>query len=1267
MAVSNRIAAIVALLLLGPVVHGRVEGPKLATDREQSWDQHQELRKKSLFKNLEWRSVGPRKQGGRIESIAVPSGVNSTIYVGVGSGNLWKTINNGITWTPIFENESTFSIGDVAVAPSDPKVVWVGSGEELMARSSYAGTGVFKSTDAGATWKHMGLEDSHHIGRVLIHPLNPDIVYVAAIGHLYSDNQQRGVFRTTDGGNSWERILYIDAKTGAMDLVMDPVDNNILYATTWQHERKAWGHNAYGAGSGVYKSTDAGDSWKRLTEGLPTGEMVGRIAIDVARSDPNVLYALADLRDTDDALYRSNDKGDSWSRVNENKVRAGYDFCMVRISPDNPEEVYLPGQSSYVSRDGGKTYSKIGGTLVHLFPHASKVLHLDAHAFWIDPLNTDRIILGNDGGLNLSYDRCKSWLHMNNMPIGEFYSVWADDETPYNIFGGTQDNAALFGPSDHVPADDEPDPWQHIYLDRWGGGDSYFTYPDPTDPSTIYYEHQFGDLRRKDMRTGQSKYIQPRRESIIGDDHDEDQSGLRFNWMTPFFLSRYDSSTLYYGANKLFKSVDRGDHWTALSSDLSTRPGPEKQGNVPYGTITTLSESPISRGLLYAGTDDGNLHVTQDDGMTWIQIDDQLPDKWISRVVASQHDRATVYVTLTGYREDDFSSYVYRSADYGKTWTSISANLPAEPINVIREDPTRGGLLYLGTDLGAYATIDGGLRWESISNGLPTAAVSDLFVHVRDGELVASTHGRSIYVLDVKRIQTMHPEPQKMKTVAEQTDYRATASSEAVVEFVDQVASQVDHISRFEFGRTVEDRPMVGAIVAVPHVTDPAQLEHDDRLVVLINANIHSGECCGKEASLRMLRELSGRPEHPWLEHLVLIFVPNYNADGNARVDRKNRGGQVGPVDGMGIRRNAQGLDLNREYMKLASPEARALVALTHRWDADCFIDLHTTNGSWHQYELTYDVQHNPASDAGLDRFLRDIMMPGVTEEMARRDLKTFYYGNFNQDNTEWHTTDHKPRFGMDYNALCGRLSILSEAYSYIPFHERIEVTHAFVEECLSFLSENSSRVTVELKAARDRTVKAGKQPGPGDLVPIRARIAPFAEKYTVLGFDPPTKPRVALEDIVHGVRPTPPGSPKDYSVVFYGRFEPTLSVQRPFAYLIPADQRQVIENLRLHGVTLTPLREDTELEVEVYRWVSLEKAERKFEEHHIASAEVTCRTERRTIPSGTYVAETGQALGNLLVYLLEPQSDDGLVAWNFFDDEFAKDEDFPVLRVPNP
>lgn len=1249
-----------SLVAIVPNVHAE---PTSAEDRARSWKQHQQLRQESIFKHLSWRSVGPRKQGGRIETIAVHPDNTSTIYLGIGTGGIWKTNNNGTTWKPIFDDQSTSSIGDIAIAPSDQDVLWVGTGEELMARSSFAGTGVFKSTDAGHSWTHMGLEDTHHIGRVIIHPQNPDIVYVAAIGHLYSDNQQRGVFKTTDGGSTWKRVLFVDSKSGAIDLEIDPSDPKVLYATTWQHERRAWGHNAFGPGSRIYKSTDAGEHWKQLDNGLPTGGSVGRIAIDIARSNPSILYALVNRngKKGKNALYRSDDRGESWRQVNEQEVRAGYDFCMVRISPDDPDEVYLPGQRCYVSSDGGKTFRQVQGTLIHLLRHGSRILHLDAHAFWINPNNADHVLLGNDGGFHISYDRCETWLHLNNLPIGEFYAVWADNSEPYNIFGGTQDNAALFGPSNHIPADDAQDAWEHVYLDRWGGGDSYFTYSDPADPQTVYYEHQFGDLRRKNMGTGKTLGIRPRAESIT--DYKPDDPKLRFNWMTPFILSHYDSSTLYYGANKLFKSTNRGDDWTVISPDLSTGPGPNQQGNVPYGTITTVSESKLVAGLLYAGTDDGNVHVTQDDGRTWNLVSEALPDHWVSRVVASKHSKSTVYVTLTGYREDDFTTHVFRSTDYGKNWQSIKGNLPDEPVNVIREDPEEAAILYLGTDVGAYVSINHGEQWQVLGNGLPTIPVHDLFVHPRDGELIAGTHGRSIYVLDVgpvRRLQAV----QKLETAAEASDYRATASSEAVVEFVDSVAAHCEHIHRFEFGRTFEDRPMVGAIVANPPVADSATISDDDRLVVLINGNIHSGECCGKEAMLRMLRELATQPDHPWLKRLILLVVPNYNADGNDRLGKDNRPGQIGPVDGMGQRANAQNLDLNRDYMKLESPEAQALVALMNRWNIDCFLDLHTTNGSWHQYQLTYDVQHNPAADSGLGRFLRNVMMPKVTEQMSARNYNTFYYGNFNRDNSRWSTADHKPRFGMDYAALRGHISILSEAYSYIPFRERIEVTHAFVGQCLDFLTEYSDAVTEVLAAVRSRALKPPQKREPSESVPIRARMAPFKQLFTVKGFHPPSKPRVRQAEIVHGLAATPPGQPRDYTVQFYGRFEPTLSVARPSAYLIPADQAKVVAKLRQHGAIMEQLPETAKLEVEVYRWKSLEQAKDEFQGHRIATAEVTSHTETREIAAGTYRIKTAQPLGTLIVYLLEPQSDDGLVAWNYLDEQFAPGTDYPILRV---
>ncbi|MCH8044074.1 MAG: hypothetical protein IID44_10205 [Planctomycetes bacterium] len=720
-------------------------GATTAAGRRESWQQHRKLMDTSRFKHLKWRSVGPRKQGGRIEAVAAPPGNTATLYVGAGSGNLWKTVNNGTTWKPIFDAESTFAIGDVAVARSDPSIVWVGTGEVLMARSSYAGTGAFKSTDGGQTWRNMGLGESHHIGRVVIDPKNADVVYVAAIGHLYTYNEERGLYKTTDGGQSWQKILYVDDKTGVIDIAMDPSDSNTLYATTWQRSRKAWGHTAYGKESGIYKSIDAGKTWKRLTKGLPQGDHVGRFSVDVAASNPNVVYAICDCRGRDEGVYRSDDKGETWRQVNEDRVRVGYDFCLVKVSPDNADEIYVPGQRTYTSTDGGKTYRQLGGTIVHLLEHKSTVLHLDTHDMWIDPANTDRLILGNDGGLFVSYDRGDTWLHLNNLPIGEFYDVTYDMATPYNIYGGTQDNAALFGPSDHVPKDGSRGAWTQIYLDRWGGGDSFHTPVDPKNPATIYYTHQFGDIRRKDMKTGKSKGIRPK----VG----EGEPRLRFNWMTPFLISHYDAATLYLGTNRLFKSTNRGDDWTPISDDLTTNPGPEKRGNVPYGTITTISESHVAPGLLYVGTDDGNVHVTHSDGDAWAKINTGLPDRWVSRVVASRHDKATVYVSFSGYREDDFSTYLYKSTDCGATWSSIAGNLPAESVNVIREDPRAKDVLYVGTDLGVYTSTDGGASWHSLCNHLPTTPAHDLAVHPRENELIVGTHGRSIFVLDVKEIQ----------------------------------------------------------------------------------------------------------------------------------------------------------------------------------------------------------------------------------------------------------------------------------------------------------------------------------------------------------------------------------------------------------------------------------------------------------------------------------------------------------------------------------
>ncbi len=735
--------------------------PTDAKTRLTSWDRHLRLKAESPFKDLTWRAVGPAFCGGRIQSLAVHPARPYTLYVGVGSGNVWKSDNNGLTWTPIFENESTFAIGEIAIAPSDPDVVWVGTGEILMARSSYAGTGVFKSMDGGKTWANMGLHDSQHIGRVLIDPKDANTVYVAAIGHSFSTNAERGLFKTIDGGTTWSKILYVNERVAVIDAEMDPVDRNILYAAAWERDRRPWGHVVAGAGSGFYKSTDAGKSWRKITRGLLDGKDLGRIGIEIAPSNPQVLYILLDnetLRPGDPQardprpqpirgeVYRSDDRGESWMKVNAGELGTtiGYDWNLMKVCPNNENEIYVAGNRFLMSKDGGKTYAQIGGTIVPLLYKEKREFPLDHHALWIDPANPDRILLGTDHGLYISYDRTKTWLLNNNLPITEFYAVAVDEEKPYNIYGGNQDNAAVVGPSTSRLDPEAPNLWKHVYLDTWGGGDGFVTLPDPTETNKIYY-FSGRMVFLKNMADGKQVNITPRPPAS--------EKGLRYNWMVPFVISPHDPKTLYYGGNKLFRSTGKGANWEIISPDLSTNPGPERQGNIPYGTLTTVSESPLQPGVIYAGTDDGNVQVTRDGGKTWTLIARGLPSKWVSRVTASGHEAGTVYVALTGFREDDFRTYIFRSADYGRTWASIAGNLPDEPVNVVKEDPKKAGILYIGTDLGVYATLDGGATWVSLCNSLPTAAVYDLVVHPRDGELVIGTHGRSFFVLDVAPVR----------------------------------------------------------------------------------------------------------------------------------------------------------------------------------------------------------------------------------------------------------------------------------------------------------------------------------------------------------------------------------------------------------------------------------------------------------------------------------------------------------------------------------
>ena len=759
---ASLVASCIAALLFLTAAPNAVQTP--AADRQRAWDLHLRLSAASPFRGLHWEALGPSMQGARIETIAVPAPGSTTMYLGPGAGNVWKTTNNGMTWEPIFEHESAFAIGDIAVAPSNPDIVWIGTGEVQPRHSgpAYSGTGVFKSTDGGRSWRHMGLADTSHVAKIVIDPRNPDSVYVAAMGHFWSPNAERGVFRSGDGGRTWTKSLYVSDRTGVIDLAMDPSNAKILYASAWQI--------VSGPESGIYRTTDAGRTWKKLAGGLPAGPL-GRSGLDIARSRSQVVYAFLDNNApytggaknrtiVGGEVYRSEDRGESWRRVNTDDLYPvfgiyGWKFCDVRVSPDDENEIYILGNRLFHSTDGGRTYRRIGETIRRVNALEGTAMHLDQHDLWIDPANPNRLILGNDGGVFMSYDRGATWLHLNDVPIAQFYTVAVDMADPYTIYGGTQDDGGLYAPSTYR-LDDEPaanDAWRHVWLDRWTGGDAFVTLPDPTDARMVYYEHQNGDMRRMNLAGGIPFSGGPATESIRPR-QPRGEKPWRFGWYTPFLISHHDPRTLYAGANVVLKSADRGAAWRAVSPDLGESPGGER-AVVPYGAITCLSESPFSPGILYAGTEGGHVYVTRNDGAEWTQISSGLPAKWATALIASSHDAGTVYLSMSGYRQDDFTPYLFRSEDFGAHWTPIAGNIPPEPVNVIREDPKRSDVVYAGTDAGVYVSFDQGANWLSLCADLPTTPVMDLIVHPREDELIIATHGRGMFLLDVRPIQAM--------------------------------------------------------------------------------------------------------------------------------------------------------------------------------------------------------------------------------------------------------------------------------------------------------------------------------------------------------------------------------------------------------------------------------------------------------------------------------------------------------------------------------
>ena len=776
----------------------------------------------SIVKNIPFENIGPKVMSGRIVALEVNPADPTEFYAAYASGGIWHTKDNGISFTSITDNAPTQNIGEIAMHwPS--KTLWVGTGENNASRSSYAGIGMLKTTDNGISWEVKGLEDSHHIGKILINPNNPEEVVVGVTGHLYTPNAERGIYRSEDGGDSWEQVLFVNETSGIIDMSIVPNDFNIQYAAAWQKDRKAWNFSGNGSSSGIYKSTDAGKTWALIStdeSGFPTGTGVGRIGLAVY--DENTVYAIHDsqFRRPDDApkkangltkndfksmskeaflalqdkslnaflkennfqekyraanlknsvrnglvmpkdlaiyledanallfdtpvvgaeVFKSTDGGTTWTKTHTGYIddlyySYGYYFGHIHVAPKNGDKIYIYGVPLLKSDDGGASFTSIGKSNVHS----------DHHALWINPNKQGHLINGNDGGVNITYDDGAHWMKNNSTAVGQFYAINIDHEKPYNVYGGLQDNGVWKGA--HNARNDER--WQATGHNPWTsimGGDGMQVQIDNRNSNIVYTGYQFGNYFRLNLETKKRTYIQPK--------HELGEAPYRFNWQTPILLSSHNQDILYLGGNKLHRSLNQGDDWATISDDL-TQGG--KKGNVAFGTLTTIAESPAQFGFLYTGSDDGYIHRSENGGGSWDRISDDLPqDLWVSRVIASEHQKERVYVTLNGYRNDDFAAYVYVSEDSGISWKSINKNLPNSPVNVIREDPNNDQILYLGNDQGVYVSFDQGQKWQPFNKGLTSAAVHDLVVQPEANHLLVGTHGRSIYKVDLAPFQKLN-------------------------------------------------------------------------------------------------------------------------------------------------------------------------------------------------------------------------------------------------------------------------------------------------------------------------------------------------------------------------------------------------------------------------------------------------------------------------------------------------------------------------------